>query len=493
AVDFDDLLLCTEELFQEHHDALREEAGRFDHLLVDEYQDTNGSQYRIVKALASAHRNLCVVGDDDQSIYAWRGAEVEHILRFSRDWPDAKVVRLEENYRSTAEILEMANRLIAFNKTRHDKTLRAARRGGEKPRVEQYRDETAEAEAVVADIARHLSRKEWEPRDFAILCRTNEQPRVLEAELRRADLPYVLIGTSSFFDRKEVRDVLAYLKVLSSPQDEVALLRIINTPPRGIGARTVEQLMQHAVQGDQSVWQVMQTADRSLELPDKPRRAVQSLVSFVRRCRGRVKGESLVGLARSMLDEIRYEDELRRIYENETERQARWGTVEELLNAIGAYESRGGPRSLKGFLDETALAGNDFDNEKEKQLQRNAIALLTLHSAKGLEFPHVYMVGMEEGLLPHRKSVEMEGAAIEEERRLCYVGVTRAQERLTLSMALTRRKWGKPRETVPSRFLFELIGLADPPHPATATRRRGQSGSPTSSARGSRPRRNARP
>jgi len=239
AVDFDDILLCTEELFEKHADVLQAEAALFDHLLIDEYQDTNGSQYRIVRALARPHRNLCVVGDDDQSIYGWRGAEVEHILRFHQDWPEATVVRLEDNYRSTTEIIEHANRLIVFNTLRHDKVLRAARPGGEKPRILQCKDETEEARQVVDEIRRQLRRPGIEAGDMAILFRTNEQPRAFEAEMRRVKIPYVLIGGTSFFDRKEVRDVLAYLKLLVAPRDETSLLRIINTPPRGIGARSI--------------------------------------------------------------------------------------------------------------------------------------------------------------------------------------------------------------------------------------------------------------
>ncbi len=229
ALDFDDLLLFTEELFSQHPKIRRAEADRFDHLLVDEYQDTNGSQYRIVKALAERHRNICVVGDDDQSIYGWRGAELTHILRFKNDWPDAKVVRLETNYRSTQEIIDWANRLIAFNKLRHDKMLRATT-SGETPRILQLQDEAEEARTVVDEIAARVDSNQSRPRDFAILCRTNEQPRTFETELRRAKIPYVLLGGMSFYDRKEVRDVLAYLKLLANPADEVSLLRIINTP-----------------------------------------------------------------------------------------------------------------------------------------------------------------------------------------------------------------------------------------------------------------------
>ncbi len=232
--------------------ARQAEAGRFDHLLVDEYQDTNASQYRIVKALAAGHRNLCVVGDDDQSIYGWRGAEVAHILRFKQDWPEAKVVRLEVNYRSTHEILAWANRLIAFNKLRHAKVLRATF-GGEPPRILQFEDEIKEAKTVVAEIAARIAGEKRRPKDFAILCRTNEQPRAFEMELRQAKIPYVLVGGMSFYDRKEVRDVLAYLKVLAHPADEPSLMRIINVPPRGIGQTTVKRLMEEAF-GAASRW-----------------------------------------------------------------------------------------------------------------------------------------------------------------------------------------------------------------------------------------------
>jgi len=458
AVDFDDLLLCTEELFQQHRDVLDEEAGRFDHVLVDEYQDTNGSQYRIVKALASRHRNLCVVGDDDQSIYGWRGAEVEHILRFAEDWPDARVVRLEDNYRSTAEILELANRLIAFNRTRHQKVLRASRRGGPKPLVRQHEDENAEAREVVDEIRRMIQHEHLEPRDFAILFRTNEQPRAFETELRKLKLPYVLLGGMSFYDRKEVRDVVAYLKTLVSPQDETSLLRIINAPPRGIGQKAVESLMQQAVSQGQPVWSVMHSGGG---LPEPARSSVHKFVAMVKRFQGRVQHGPLLAAVRDLISEVGYEAELQRLYSDPSEFQSRWDAVQEVINALAAYEAKSKKPTLSGFLDEIVLGDRDMDNDKEKQLQRNAVVLMTLHSAKGLEFPHVYMVGMEEGILPHHRSLGGDETGVEEERRLCYVGVTRARERLTLSFPLTRMKWGKARDTMPSRFLYEMTGQAE--------------------------------
>ncbi|MEX0818946.1 MAG: UvrD-helicase domain-containing protein, partial [Pirellulaceae bacterium] len=476
ALDFDDLLLLTEELFTNFEKVRREESGLFDHLLIDEYQDTNGSQYRIVKALAQDHRNLCVVGDDDQSIYGWRGAEVEYILRFSRDWPDSTVVWLENNYRSTAEILTLANRLIAFNKNRHPKELKAARSGGQQPKIEQYPNETKEAEGVVASISRLLRQPDWEPNDFAILFRTNEQPRAFETELRKAGLPYVLIGGMSFFDRKEVRDILAFLKLIESPEDEVSLLRIINTPPRGLGGKSVVGLTKEAVRQGRPLWDVMQQPSVVTSLPEPAQRACHELHSFVDLFQQRFKNESMVDALRAMLQRIDYESEIRRLYDKPEDQQARLAALEELANALGAYEAKAKQPTLGGFLDDVSLGGPDFNDEKGKQLKRNAIVLMTLHSAKGLEFPHVYMVGMEEGLLPHHRSVAVEGEAIDEERRLCYVGVTRAQDYLTLSMALTRRKWGKPRDTIPSRFLFELIGQAENPHAGNAATRQRPAG-----------------
>ena len=460
AVDFDDLLLRTVEVFHKSPAALAEEAARFSHLLVDEYQDTNASQYGIVKALAAQHRNLCVVGDDDQSIYGWRGAEVRHILNFQRDWPDTKVIRLEENYRSTAEILEMANRLIAFNKKRHAKVLRATRSGGQTPRIEQPKDEAAEAQAVVGDILRLTRGKDWEPRDFAILFRTNEQSRSFETALRKGNLPYVLIGGQSFFDRKEVRDVMAYLRVIDSPIDEISLLRIINTPPRGLGPKTVEKLLQEAVGSGVPMWdKLRQVPQRDPALGDAARQGAAGLSSLITRFGAQMKTGDLVAGIRQLLAEIDYEGELRRIYPQASDVESRWAAVEEVVNALGAFQSQSQRPTLAGFLEEITLGGDDFGQKREKELQRNAVVLMTLHCAKGLEFPHVYMVGMEEGLLPHRRSEE--DGTIDEERRLCYVGVTRAQERLTLSMTLTRMKWGRPRETLPSRFLFELIGKAE--------------------------------
>lgn len=483
-VDFDDLLLLVEQLFKRHPEVRRDEAGRFDHVLIDEYQDTNHSQYEIVRGLAMGHRNLCVVGDDDQSIYAWRGAEVSHILSFKRDWPEAKVVRLEENYRSQSPILQFANTLIAFNTVRHEKRLVPRRpaegEGGAAPRILQFKDETEEAKKVVADLRSRLQAGGWrlagEDRerfmraggqplrasDFAILFRTNEQPRAFEQELRAQQVPYVLIGGMSFYDRREVRDVLAYLRIVANPDDEPSLLRVLNTPPRGLGDAARKALVERAVDRAVPLWRVIDDPAGWPGMPEAARRGLGELREGVRRWRAAVGLEPLAATVRRVIDETRYLDELARLYPDPQEREARVAAVGELVSAADSHSDRSTRATLERFLDDVATGDRD-DGDKEKQLGQDAVALMTLHAAKGLEFPHVYLVGMEEGLLPHKRSIDDGETAIAEERRLAYVGVTRARDRLTLSLALTRRKWGKPRDTIPSRFLYEMTGQADSP------------------------------
>ncbi len=501
AFDFDDLLVCTEQLLTENDKVRREEASRYDHVLVDEYQDTNGTQYRIIQALAIDHRNLCVVGDDDQSIYGWRGAEVRHILNFKNDWNEAKVVRLEDNYRSTDAILQMANRLIIFNAERHDKVLRAARPNGAQPRILQFPDEAEEAKGVVEEIDARLKKDlTTQPKDFAILFRTNEQPRPFEMELRRCKVPYVITGSQSFFDRKEVRDILAYFKWIDTPNDELSLLRVINVPPRGLGASSVDKLLKQAVSTGTSVWKVMQDNAFIENLPSAAQQGIGSLKFLYSEFSKKFKGTAgppaspsaavfqadvsdqvpnpqgddddeaelvegsghMTHAAREFIDSIHYRREINRLYPNAEEATARIGSLEEVINAIAEYESESNKADLGDFLSKVTLEGREFGSPKEKELQRNAVSLMTYHSAKGLEFPIVYMVGMEEGVLPHRRSLVEDG--VDEERRLCYVGVTRAQDELSLCLPMSRFKWGKARPTFPSRFLYEVTGQADNPN-----------------------------
>ena len=459
AMDFDDLLLVTEELFRSHPEARFAESSRFDHVLVDEYQDTNDLQYRILRSLAERHRNLCVVGDDDQSIYGWRGAEIAHILGFSRDWPEAKVIRLEENYRSVEPILKLANTLIVHNGARHAKTLRATREGTTEPRFLRFEDEVAESEGIVREIESRLRGVEGGPRivpsDIAVLFRTNEQPRAFELELRRAGIKYTIVGGMSFYDRKEIKDVLSYLRVLANPADEVSLLRVINTPPRGIGAGSVETLVKVAVERGVPLWNVLPEAPQNGDLAHGVGDRVEAFRKFIESYRAKLGQTPLHALATELINAVDYRSELRRAYRETSDAEARWQSVEAMINSIALYEQRNENPSLLGFLEQTALSGQDDKDDDEKQ--PHALTLMTLHSAKGLEFPHVYMIGLEEGILPHARSIGP-GGTIEEERRLCYVGVTRAQSTLTMSFAKARMKWGKPRPSIPSRFLMEMRG-----------------------------------
>ncbi|MBE6427781.1 MAG: AAA family ATPase [Planctomycetaceae bacterium] len=473
AVDFDDILLLAEDLLRDFPEVLEEERSRFDHILVDEYQDTNQSQYRIIRALALGHRNLCVVGDDDQSIYAWRGAEVTHILRFSKDWPEAKVVKLETNYRSTHEIIKWANRVVAFNRERHPKTLRATV-SGEPPRILQCQGPEEEAMKVVSEIRCRLKLNLRKPNEIAVLFRTNEQSRLFEVEFKRQNVPYSLIGSMSFFDRKEVRDILSYLRIILNPRDEVSLLRAINTPPRGIGQTTMIRCMEKALEQKRPLWDLLGDSPALLAAKINPNAvtAIENFRSMIRNLQVHARQMPVDALVKRLIDSINYRSEIDRLNEKEIDRENRWNLVEEFVNSAASFTQREEKPKLSTFVQQLSLMDHsDSGNEKEEQLKNNSVILMTLHAAKGLEFPEVYMVGMEEGFLPHKKSLETSANEnVAEERRLCYVGMTRAKQRLTLSLAVHRMKWGKNRETIPSRFLYEMTGRADNPNYAKILR-----------------------
>lgn len=462
AVDFDDLLLLTNQLFAEHADVLERYQSRFDHVQIDEYQDTNGSQFDLIEALVRPHRNLCVVGDDDQSIYAWRGADISHILRFPAVFPGTKVVRLQENYRCTEQILDLANSLVRHNRNRHEKELIASRSLPGSVRYREYETEELEAETVVREIEFYLRNQRAVPDDFAILFRTNEQPRAFEVQLRRFHVPYVMLGERSFFDNKEVRDILAYLRVIAQPCDDQALLRIINTPARGIGDTSVEKVLARAVQRKARFWDVVAELREAGEITDKTSQNIatfQQLLDDFRR-RFDEAPRQMHDTLHSLLETINYDDEIQRQYKAPEQQLVRQGIVEQFLETLQQFATNSEEPTLAGFLDEVMLSGREDESDKDEQLKQRGVRLMTIHAAKGLEFPRVYLVGMEEGLLPHRRSVESEELtpqAIDEERRLCYVGVTRAKDSLTLTRAMFRKKWGKMRETIPSRFLHEMF------------------------------------
>jgi DNA helicase-2/ATP-dependent DNA helicase PcrA len=461
-VDFDDLLLLTNRLFEEFPEVLERHQRRFDHVQIDEYQDTNGTQFALAEALVRRHHSLCVVGDDDQSIYGWRGAEVRHILEFQNIFPGTKVIRLEQNYRSNPAILEIANRLAAQNPGRHAKRLEACRPARSEVRFRGFEDEQAEAAAVVAEIA-GLIEAGTAPGDVAILFRTNEQPRLFESELRRLRLRYVVIGGQSFFDRKEIRDLLAYLKVIARPDDEHSLLRIINTPPRGIGDAAVEKLMTTAVKSGRGLWDIIAEAEANtgsqLEISAKAAAGLAELRQVIGRFRGDFEAVSqpLAELFQKLVAEIGYEAEIERLNSEPEQRLSRLAALDQLRDALKIYADRSESVSLGGFLEDCALAGRDEEQDDAEREKSDVIRLMTLHSAKGLEFPRVYLVGLEEGLLPHRRSLEdPDSPSLPEERRLAYVGVTRAMNDLTITWAESRTKWGKRQPTIVSRFVREM-------------------------------------
>ncbi|MFP6700777.1 MAG: 3'-5' exonuclease, partial [Planctomycetaceae bacterium] len=458
AVDFDDLLLCTEELFRDHPDVLARHQQRFDYVMVDEYQDTNATQYKIISALVAKHHNLCVVGDDDQSIYGWRGARMENILEFDREFPDATIVLLEENYRCRPEILELANRLIVHNTQRREKTLKPARAPGKPPRFLEIDDEVDEATYIAREIRAAVDSNRFRYKDVAILFRTNEQPRLFEQELRANKVPYVLIGGQSFFDRREVRDLISYLKIIANPDDELSLLRIINRPARGIGDGTVSKLLKRAVEKGQSLWNVLPEATTDGDVPQRGAENIERFRKMIDGYQEPMNHGRLSEQLERLITDINYKGEIERQYKTPLERISRWSSVEELVNATAQYERGNDEPTLDGFLEEIALANNEDEQDKDDQLKKNAVALITLHSAKGLEFPVVFLVGMEEGLLPHERSIQDGDKSVCEERRLAYVGVTRAKDFLTLSWAKHRTKWGKRRKSKLSRFLAEMNG-----------------------------------
>jgi DNA helicase-2/ATP-dependent DNA helicase PcrA len=458
AVDFDDLLLLTAQLFEEHPQVLERCQDRFDHVQIDEYQDTNEMQFQIVAALVRPHRNLCVVGDDDQSIYGWRGAEVKHILGFQQQFPGAKVVRLQDNYRCTNQIILLANQLVRHNRGRHEKTL-VAHKDGVEVALRSHPDEQVEAEAVVREISYLIKELNVPPQDIAILFRTNEQPRLFETELRRLRIPYVLVGGQSFFDRREVRDMMAYLKLLACPSDEVSMLRILNVPTRGIGDASVEKLLSRAVKSGRKLFDVVPDAVADKEVSVKTATAIGKFQQMLDGYRERfqAKGVSMAATFEALIDEIDYESEIAKQYKDAGQQLARSAIIEDCVAALRLYEERVTKPDLLDFLEQSSLTGNDREFGDSEEFEQPAIKLMTLHSAKGLEFPRVYLVGWEEGILPHQRSIEDESpTAVEEERRLAYVGITRARDYLTISHALTRMKWGKRRESVPSRFLREM-------------------------------------
>ncbi|HVF72301.1 MAG TPA: UvrD-helicase domain-containing protein [Chthoniobacterales bacterium] len=455
AVDFDDLLLLTVRLLRDHEPVRARWRAKFRYLMIDEFQDTNRLQLDLVTLLADERRNVAVVGDDDQSIYGWRGAEVANILEFEHHFPNPKIVRLEQNYRSTNAILGSANSLIKNNPRRRPKKLWSASESGDKVRLIACPTDREEAQFIAEEIQRrNFSESDvWE--SFAVLFRMNAQSRLLEENFRRLQIPYRIVGGKSFFDRREVKDVLAYMSVLANPNDDASLLRIINTPARGISPATVETALESSVKHRRSVWQALQSDEVRGDLSAKTATNVARFVQLVDDCQTSLSQPlaDAPGLIRKLLDEVSYAADLRRNCKSPDEADIRAGNVTDVLRDFEQFTRRS-TKGLRGFLDEVVL-DQEREEEKEEDIdKKRGVTLITMHAAKGLEFPHVYIVGLEEGILPHDRS-KTEGT-LDEERRLLYVGITRAMRSLTLTLCRARTKFGSAVSGQPSSFIKEL-------------------------------------
>lgn len=452
SMDFDDLMINALEVLRKSKDALDYWQDRCKFILVDEFQDTNDVQFDLLKILVRKHGNICVVGDDDQSIYSWRGAKPKHIINFSKTFPKSKVIRLEENYRSVNSILKAANELIAINEDRVGKTLWSKKGDGNPIYLIEAEDNQEEAERVIERIKNSIDQGN-KPGSHAILFRTNGQTRAYETELRANRLPYVVIGGQSFFDFKEVRDITSYLSVISNPQDENSLLRIINVPSRNLGTKSVEQLTEYSLKNNVTILEALGQAD---EIDGMAKASVESskrLFEMFQQCIGLCKNRESKQLVEKIIKDTNYAKEIDHLYDDAMDISSRMEMAYEVGDSLSEYFSKNSSAELHDFLQETSLASKEDENDKDKKISADSIKLITLHSAKGLEFPHVYLIGMQEGLIPHKNSIDDD---VSEERRLAYVGLTRAQETLTLSFAKAKTFRGKTSKMEPSRFLAEI-------------------------------------
>ena len=450
ALDFDDLLVEAVRLFLERPMILGYYQDLWRYLMVDEYQDTNHAQYRLIRLLAERHQNLAVVGDDDQSIYRWRGADLGNILEFERDYPRCRVVHLEQNYRSTQRILETASSVIAHNLGRKAKHLWTENEEGEPVGFYQARDEEDEATFIVETIRRLAIEEGWSFDDFAVFYRVNAQSRVLEDGLRRVMIPYIIVGGLRFYERKEIKDLLAYLRLIANPADSVSFLRAVNVPPRGIGKTTLERLSRFASGKGLSLWEACREMAKENLLPARQTKVLQEFQALIERLMVKLPERSIPEMVIDLLQETGYLEELER--EGTPEALSRIENLRELISAAQDFIERSEDKSLPAFLDMVALLTDVDEGMKEAQ---GKVTLMTLHMAKGLEFPAVFISGMEEGVFPHGRAYT-DPEELEEERRLCYVGMTRAKKRLYLTAAVQRRLYGGEGFNLPSRFLEEI-------------------------------------
>lgn len=450
AMDFDDLLFKTNILLKDHPDVLYKYQNRFKYIMVDEYQDTNFSQYLIVKKLAAIHENICVVGDDAQSIYAFRGANIQNILNFEKDYPDLNIFKLEQNYRSTQNIVEVANSVIANNKNQLKKSVFSENEQGEKIRVSRAFSDNEEGKITAESIAEQRAANGLSYRDFAILYRTNAQSRAMEEALRKLNIPYKIYGGLSFYQRKEIKDLIAYFRLTFNPNDEEALKRVINYPRRGIGDTSVERIIVAADQHQITLWEVICHAHQYLD--GRSAGPVANFATLIQSFQALAKNNNAYDTA---LHIAQHSTLLKELYEDKSvEGLSRYENIQELLNGIKEFSEREDieEKGLDVFMQDIALLTND-DNDKDPDA--DTVSLMTIHSAKGLEFPHVYVVGLEENLFPSQMSLSSR-SDLEEERRLFYVAITRAEKKLSLSYATSRYRWGTLTSCEPSRFIEEI-------------------------------------
>ncbi len=448
ALDFDDLLLVPVLILQSYPDLRRKYQERFRYIMIDEYQDTNHAQYLLTKYLVGQDQNLCVVGDVDQSIYSWRGADIQNIIDFQADYPQAKILKLEQNYRSTKNILEAANQVILNNMNRPGKNLWTEEEHGDKIYCYEAFTELDEAKFIADEIA-ELQNKGMNAGDTAILYRTNAQSRAIEEALIRAGIAYTMVGGTRFYDRREIKDLLAYLRVLQNPRDNVSLLRIINVPKRGIGATTVTRLENLATEHQMSIFEVLMTSEVLAELSGTAKQRLADFAMLMMEIMTEMNQLTIAQLLELVLEKTEMLDMLRR--ESDPKAESRIENIGELISVAKNFADENPDGNLQDFLEQVALVNDvdQYENEEQK------VTLMTLHSAKGLEFPVVFLAGMDEGLFPHARAF-LDANEMEEERRLCYVGITRAERILYLTHAKTRTVFGKTNPYMPSRFIAEI-------------------------------------
>lgn len=451
ALDFDDLIMKTVELFKEHPEVLDYYRNKFRYIMVDEYQDTSKAQYELIKLLAKQHQNICVVGDDDQSIYGWRGADIRNILEFERDYDNVRIVKLEQNYRSTQVILDAANHVISNNIERKRKKLWSEQKEGQLIKIQLAENEIEEGDFISNTISYMRRYEGREYKDFAVLYRANAQARSVEDSLNRNGIPYNIYGGIKFYERKEIKDIIAYLRVLQNPQDDISLKRIINVPRRGIGLRTIEKIEDRASLKEESLYSVLIDIEDNSDISRKARASISEFVDLMSTLRSFTDVYSVSQIIEKVLDVTGYIDELEK--EKNGEGEDRIENLKEFISVALEFESANEDKSLESFLTNVALSAEPSNEEEEA----DRVSLMTIHSSKGLEFPVVFLAGMEEKIFPIARAISsMNDSEIEEERRLCYVGITRAKEELFLTLTRKRTLYGRTNPSIASRFIEEL-------------------------------------